>query len=27
MLLTAADKTSCALVTLDGPSEPGTPLA
>ncbi len=27
MLLTAADKTSCALVTLDGPSEPGTRLA
>jgi len=27
MLLTAADETSCALVTLNGPSEPGTPLA
>jgi methionyl-tRNA synthetase len=27
MLLTAADKTSCALVTLDGPCEPGTALA
>jgi len=26
MLLTAADETSCALVTLDGPSEPGTRL-
>jgi len=27
MLLTAADETSCALVTLNGPSEPGTRLA
>jgi methionyl-tRNA synthetase len=27
MLLTAADKASCALVTLDGPAEPGTRLA
>ncbi|MGD8513768.1 MAG: hypothetical protein PVG85_07435, partial [Deltaproteobacteria bacterium] len=27
MLLTAADETACALVTLDGPSEPGTRLA
>jgi methionyl-tRNA synthetase len=27
VLLTAADETTCALVTLDGPCEPGTPLA
>jgi methionyl-tRNA synthetase len=27
MLLTAADETACALVTLDGPSAPGTRLA
>ena len=26
MVLTAADKGACRLVTLDGPSEPGTPL-
>ena len=27
MVLTASDKAMCRLVTVDGPSEPGTPLA
>jgi len=27
MVLTAADKVTCTLVTVDGPCEPGTPLA